>query len=110
MANIIHVDDNSFVSEVMGSATPVVVDFWAEWCGPCRMLAPVMEDVAQELDGTIKVAKLNVDENQETAASYGVMSIPTLIIFKGGEEVGRLVGYQPKAQIVAQLKEMLALN
>jgi thioredoxin 1 len=94
----------NFQSEVLGSETPVLVDFWAEWCGPCRMIAPIVEELAQEYDGKLKVAKLDADANQEVIMDYGVMGIPTLILFKGGEIVGRVTGFKPKERIVAELK------
>lgn len=94
MAEIIKITDATFESEVVSSELPVLVDFWAEWCGPCRMIAPVLEQLSQEMDGKIKICKLNVDENSQTPGKFGVMSIPTLVIFKNGEEKERIIGYQ----------------
>lgn len=97
------VTDNNFKDEVIKSDKPVLVDFWADWCGPCKMVAPVVEDLAEEYEDQLKVCKLDVDANQATASEYGVMSIPTLIYFKDGEEVDKIVGYQPKENIVQKL-------
>lgn len=94
------VSDKSFLADVIQSKEPVLVDFWAEWCGPCRAVAPVLEEVAGELKGKLKIVKLNVDENPETAAKYGIQSIPTLMIFKNGEMASRQIGAAPKAKIV----------
>lgn len=94
--------------QVEQSAKPVLVDFWAVWCGPCRMIAPIVEELATELEGTMTVGKLNVDENQAVAAKYGVMSIPTLLVFKNGQPVERLVGYMPKKELKARLDSVLA--
>jgi thioredoxin 1 len=94
------VSDKSFQSDVLQSTEPVLVDFWAEWCGPCRAVAPVLEEVAGELKGKLKIVKLNVDENPETAAKYGIQSIPTLMIFKNGQMASRQIGAAPKAKIV----------
>ncbi len=92
--------DSSFDNDVLKSDVPVLVDFWAEWCGPCRALAPKLEEVAQELTGRMKIVKVNVDENQATPGQYGVRGIPAMILFKGGKEVGQLVGNQPKDAIL----------
>jgi thioredoxin 1 len=94
------VSDKSFQADVLQSKEPVLVDFWAEWCGPCRAVGPVLEEVAGELQGKLKIVKLNVDENPETAAKYGIQSIPTLMIFKNGEMASRQIGASPKAKIV----------
>lgn len=100
---VILTNDN-FDEEVLNSDKPVLVDFWADWCGPCKMLAPIIEEVAKDLEGTIKVGKLNVDEAPDIAARYGISSIPTLIVFKDKEEKNRGVGVMTKAQIEAMLK------
>jgi thioredoxin 1 len=93
------VSDASFEAEVLKSAEPVVVDFWAEWCGPCRMIAPALEEIAKSLGPKVKIVKLNVDENPKTASKYGVMSIPTLMLFKDGELASRQVGAAPKTKL-----------
>ena len=93
------VSDASFESDVLKSAEPVVVDFWAEWCGPCRMIGPALEEIAGQLGDKVKIVKLNVDENPKTAAKYNVMSIPTLMLFKNGEMASRQVGAAPKAKL-----------
>jgi thioredoxin 1 len=97
------VDDGNFQTEVATSQTPVLVDFWAVWCGPCKMIAPVVEELANELDGKLKVAKLDVDANPKTAMQYGIRSIPTLLIFKGGQVVEQIVGAVPKRFLVDKL-------
>jgi thioredoxin 1 len=91
--------DASFESDVLKSTEPVVVDFWAEWCGPCRMIAPALEEIAGQLGDKVKIVKLNVDENPNTAAKYGIMSIPTLMLFKNGEIASRQVGAAPKQKL-----------
>ncbi len=93
------VSDTTFESEVLKANGPVVVDFWAEWCGPCRMIAPALEEIAGSLGGKVKILKLNVDENPQTAAKYGIMSIPTLMIFKDGQMASRQVGAAPKQKL-----------
>ncbi len=93
------VSDASFEADVLKSDTPVVVDFWAEWCGPCRMIAPALEEIATAVGDKVKIVKLNVDENPDTAAKYGIMSIPTLLMFKNGEIASRQVGAAPKQKL-----------
>ncbi len=98
--------DANFEAEVLQSDTPVLVDFWAEWCMPCRMLAPTVEELAQEYDGRVKVGKLDTDANREVSLKYGIQSIPTVILFKGGEEAGRITGLVPKPELAAKLDEL----
>jgi thioredoxin 1 len=101
-------DDNNFEQEVLQSNVPVLVDFWAPWCPPCRQIAPVVEQLAGENAGTIKIGKLNVDEAPTSAQNYGVSSIPTLMLFKNGEVVNRLVGLQPKSRLQEAINEVVA--
>ena len=103
----IQFQDSSFKQEVLESGQPVLVDFYADWCGPCKMLAPIVEDLAAEYADRIKIGKLNVDQNMETAAKYGVQSIPTLILFKDGEAVKTVVGLQSKAALTQILDSVL---
>ncbi|NPV06636.1 MAG: thioredoxin [Anaerolineae bacterium] len=107
MAKPVDVTDASFAQDVEKSEQPVLVDFWAPWCGPCLMLAPTVEQIAQEQEGRLKVVKLNVDENPQTATRFRVMSIPTLVLFKDGQPVERLVGAMPKSGILSQLQKHL---
>src|SRR6185369_3989821 len=95
---IVHVTGENFQSEVLNSQTPVLVDFWAEWCGPCRMVAPVLEELANEMDGKVRIAKLDVDSEQQLAMQFRVSSIPTFILFKDGQIVDRMLGAMPKSQ------------
>lgn len=97
----VKVDKNNFQSDVLQSSEPVVVDFWAEWCGPCKMIAPSLDELSTELAGKVKIAKLNIDENPELAAQFGVRSIPTLMVFKGGEVADIKVGAAPKTALSA---------
>ncbi|MFC2074891.1 thioredoxin [Bdellovibrionota bacterium] len=101
--NVLNVTDDNFEEEVLNSATPTLVDFWAEWCGPCRSMAPKIDELAQQYEGKIKVTKLNIDESPNTPGKYGVRGIPTLILFKDGEVVETLVGNQPPEK----LKELI---
>jgi thioredoxin 1 len=107
MANIGNVNDQEFKDTVLASETPVLVDFWAEWCVPCHMVSPVVEEIGTEKGEGLKVAKLNIDENPEATRTYGVMSIPSLILFKSGEEVARVVGAKPKDAILRDLQPHL---
>jgi thioredoxin 1 len=105
---ITEVTDNNFQAEVIESDVPVLVDFWAPWCGPCRMVAPVLEEIASEKGDALKIVKLNVDDNQQTAMSYEVLSIPTLILFKNGAIAKKVVGAYPKRKLEAELEPALA--
>jgi thioredoxin 1 len=107
MADITAVTDNNFQAEVIESDTPVLVDFWAPWCGPCRVVAPVLEEIASERDD-VRIVKLNVDENQQTAAQYEVLSIPTMILFRNGQVATKVVGALPRKRLEAQLEPALA--
>lgn len=104
----VHVTDQDFKTTVLGSAKPVLVDFWAAWCGPCRMIAPFVEEIAKDYAGKAVVAKMDTDANPQTPMQYGIMGIPTLIIFKNGQEVDRIVGAVPKAAIAKKLDAVLA--
>jgi thioredoxin 1 len=108
MANIGAVTDATFQAEVIESDTPVLVDFWAPWCGPCRVVAPVLEEIAAERGDALRIVKLNVEENQQTAANFEVLSIPTLILFKGGQPVKKVIGAYPKKKLEAELEPALA--
>ncbi|MDH3293828.1 MAG: thioredoxin [Acidimicrobiia bacterium] len=101
--NVTVLTEATFDATVSGSAEPVVVDFWAEWCGPCKMVAPILDEIAVEQAGKVKIAKLNVDENPSIARRYGVMSIPTMLVFEGGEVTKSIVGAKPKAALMAEL-------
>ena len=101
------VTDANFDAEVRNSEIPVVVDFWAEWCGPCKQIAPTLEEIAGEMAGQVKIAKINIDENPDTPSKYGVRAIPTLMLFKNGEVAGTQVGVQPKSRLVDWIKQSI---
>jgi thioredoxin 1 len=107
MSNEIQLTDANFEAEVVKSEQPVLVDFWAPWCGPCRMIGPVIEELAKEYAGKVKVCKLNTDEAQDTAGKYQISAIPTILLFKGGKVVQQLVGLQPKEELKKHLDELL---
>ncbi len=107
-SKVLNVTDSDFPEEVLQSSTPVLVDFWAAWCGPCKMIAPVMEQIAEDYEGRLKVTKVNVDENRETASKFGVMSIPTMLLFVEGEAVERYVGFMPKETLAKRIDSTLS--
>lgn len=107
MSNVVEVSDQSFDAEVIKSAIPVLVDFWAPWCGPCRMIAPVVAELAEEYAGRIKVVKVNVDDNKEAAMRYNVRGIPNLLLFKNGESVDQIVGAVPKQEMINAITKLL---
>ena len=108
MSKPVQITDDTFETEVLQADKPVVVDLWATWCGPCKMIAPILEEVASEMSDKVKVTKLDVDANNKTAGKYNIMSIPSLLFFKNGELVDQVVGAIPKAQLMARLEKVLA--
>jgi thioredoxin 1 len=104
---LLHVNDKNFADEVLNAQLPVLVDFWATWCGPCRSISPIIEELAKEFTGRVKVTKLNVDENPATPSQYGVRGIPTLILFKGGKILDQIVGAVPKARLITMIEKAL---
>jgi thioredoxin 1 len=108
MAKPADVSDTSWQADVLDQDKPVLVDFWAPWCGPCRMVAPIVEELADEYAGKVEFRKLNTDDNPRTSAQYGIRSIPTLLVFKGGQQVGQIVGFRPKGDLKKRLDEALA--
>jgi len=107
MSDLLQVTDGNFEEEIIKSDIPVMVDFWAEWCGPCKMVGPVVEELAEEYKGKIKIAKMDVDANRDTPAKFGIRNIPTLILFKGGEVAKMIIGAQPKSHLDEELKKLL---
>jgi len=110
VANLLEITDSSFETEVLQADKPVLVDFWAPWCGPCKLVSPVLDEIAGEKQDAVKIVKINTDENIQFAGKYGVMSLPTLLIFKGGQPVDKLIGAHPKRTIVDRLDQQLNGN
>jgi len=106
-SGLLHVNDKNFSEEVLNADLPVLVDFWATWCGPCRSISPIIEELAKEFTGRVKVTKLNVDESPATPSQYGVRGIPTLILFKGGKILDQIIGAVPKARLIAMIEKAL---
>jgi thioredoxin 1 len=107
MGSPLNVTDSSFKSDVLDSDLPVLVDFWASWCSPCKMIAPIVEDLASEYEGRVRIAKIDIDANPVVPGQFGVLSIPTLMLFHGGKPAERIVGYQPKAALKAKIEQVL---
>ncbi len=107
MSNALNLTDKNFENEVIKSTVPVLVDFWAEWCGPCKMMSPIVDEIANDLKGQLKVGKVNVDEDQDLAGKFSIMSIPTFLIFKNGQPVEHIVGAMSKDQLLAKIKEKI---
>jgi thioredoxin 1 len=107
MAHAVAVSDDTFTNEVLNADTLVLVDFWAAWCGPCRVIAPILEELATEHEGKLKIAKVNIDESQEYASQLGIVSIPTMVLFKNGQPVEKIIGAHPKANIVKAIEPHL---
>jgi thioredoxin 1 len=109
MAEPVHLTDDNFQSEVLNSSQPVLVDFWAAWCGPCRMIAPMIEELANDYDGKVKIGKLDVDNNQRVAMQYGIRSIPALLVFQNGKVVDQIIGAIPKPRITEKLEALVGV-